>query len=395
MDRANASAAPAGNVPAPKISAVDRLRDIREHQSLAAEFAHNWRGWLGSVVFHATVLVLLVTLTWGAIAPRPVSDIPIINSEEDLFKPLDPEDLDKLLPKTPVKLKDMTEPDLPFNQEKPSPTFPAIEPKDGLPDYIGRRGTPEDGDPGGGRGGRRLGGWEGVTGKLRKLGWGKLDVVFVFDSTGSMGGIILEVKTRIRQFISCVSYFVPETRLGIVTYRDKKKYDLDDYEYTARYLGLTGPKESGGMEKIQRFLRETEAYGGGDIPEAVYDGVEAAIGKMNWRADAKKVIIIFGDAPPRPEDNGVSKLVDMIRVWHDRTGGVVSCIDTTGSSKLMDEFKQMAESGGGRSCFLNDERAIVRQILISVFPKELETDMGDAWDKFFRESREKDVVQEK
>jgi hypothetical protein len=152
-----------------------------------------------------------------------------------------------------------------------------------------------------------------------------------------------------------------------VTYRDKKKYDLDDYEYTVKYIPLMkGNKE--GLDKLQRFLRETEAYGGGDIPEDVLAGVQTAIEKAGWTPTSKKIVIVFGDAPPRSEDNGLSKMFDLCKKWKDAPGGgVISAIDTTGGSKLMDEFKQMAADGGGEATFLNDEQAIVKQLVVLIF----------------------------
>jgi len=169
-----------------------------------------------------------------------------------------------------------------------------------------------------------------------------------------------------------VAYLVPNAQLGLVTYRDKKKYDLDDYEYTVKFVPLMkGNKE--GLDKLQRFLRETEAYGGGDIPEAVFEGVGAAINKAGWNKSSKKIIIVFGDAPPRPESNGLAKIYDLCKSWHERTEGVVSCIDTTGGSKLLDEFRQMAADGGGESIFLNDERAIIKQLVVFIF--------GTKWEK--------------
>ncbi len=208
--------------------------------------------------------------------------------------------------------------------------------------------------------------WDAHLARLKAHG---LDVVFVFDSTGSMGGIILESKTRIRQLMKVVTYLVPNARVGAVTYRDKKEYDLDDYEYTVKFIPLqNGNKE--GLDKLQRFLRETEAYGGGDAPEAVLDGVQAAVEKGGWNAGAAKVIILFGDAPPRPEN--LTTLYDLCKRWK-AGGGIISCIDTHGGSRLMPEFQRIASAGGGEATFLNDERAIMKQLVVFIF--------GSKWEK--------------
>ena len=162
-----------------------------------------------------------------------------------------------------------------------------------------------------------------------------------------------------------VAYLVPDARLGLVTYRDKKEYDLDDYEYTTKAWPLTRD-----IKALEKFLRETEAYGGGDIPEAIMDGLEVAMTRMGWNQGSRQVIVIFGDAPPRPENDGLKKVYALIENWHKRTGGVISCIDTTGGSRLMEEFQEMAKSGAGDATFLNNERDIIRQLVVYIFGSE-------------------------
>ena len=368
-------------------SAVGRLEDIRTRQwSFAQEISHNWRGWLGSSVFHAAVIVLLVSITWPILVEKP-DDVIIGAADMQPVQPLNQEPLESLFTPAPFEMPEEGPPSLTSGGEKPSLT------EGGFDDQIGSDWIAHGRIPGWGPGG--LPGIGPYGKRLRQViekDYRKLDVVFVFDSTGSMGGIILEVKTRIRQFMKVVTYLVPNTQVGLVTYRDKKKYDSEDYEYTAKYIPLTSPGPEG-MEKLHRFLRETEAYGGGDIPEAVYDGVLAAIKNANWRPDSKKVILVFGDAPPRPENGELTRLYDLCADWHKKTGGIVSCIDTTGHSKLLEEFKDLATSGGGESCFLNDQRGIIKQLVVYIFPKEVAPDVEEVFNWLTQD--DKDTVMEK
>ena len=205
--------------------------------------------------------------------------------------------------------------------------------------------------------------WNDHVAQLREKG---LDVVFVFDATGSMGGVIFEVKSRIETLMGVVKSLVPEVRVGLVAYRDHRKYDRDDFEFVLKYQALVS-SNSLGIKKLQRFLRTTEAYGGGDVPEAVYAGVKAAMDKSRWNSKSKKVIIVFGDAPPHPQNDGLRKLYRLCSSWHKRTGGVVSTIDTRGRAKVMAEFESMAENGGGESSSLENERAIIKQLVIHIF----------------------------
>ncbi|HUW56343.1 MAG TPA: vWA domain-containing protein [Planctomycetota bacterium] len=348
-------------------SAVERLEQIKDHQwSFMDDVVNNWQGWLGSLLFHGGLIILFGAITWKIMEEKQDYwlETDLMQSEHELTK----ESLDDLFDDSPVDSEIDEPPSVDADVMRPNPGYTELDP--GAPNYITSGGHLTGLGQGGG-GGDHLAGksWGGYIRGLQRSG---LDIMFVFDSTGSMGGIILEVKTRIRQLMKVVAYLVPNAQLGLVTYRDKKKYDLDDYEYTVKFVPLMkGNKE--GLDKLQRFLRETEAYGGGDIPEAVFEGVGAAINKAGWNKSSKKIIIVFGDAPPRPESNGLAKIYDLCKSWHERTEGVVSCIDTTGGSKLLDEFRQMAADGGGESIFLNDERAIIKQLVVFIF--------GTKWEK--------------
>ena len=49
------------------------------------------------------------------------------------------------------------------------------------------------------------------------------------------------------------------------------------------------------MEKVIAGL---QPVGGGDAPEAVYDGLEAACEQLAWRPHACRLAVLIGDSPP-------------------------------------------------------------------------------------------------
>jgi Mg-chelatase subunit ChlD len=124
------------------------------------------------------------------------------------------------------------------------------------------------------------------------------------------------------------------------------------------------------VTRLEEFLRGTEAFGGGDIPEAVYEGLQTAINEEHWSQGTVKVIIVFGDAPPHPENDGLNKVNNLITRWHKETGGVVSCIDTTGGANLLSEFKDMAAAGGGDAVSLARTEDIAPQLVTYIFGSE-------------------------
>ena len=120
----------------------------------------------------------------------------------------------------------------------------------------------------------------------------RIDVVFVIDSTGSMADEIRSVKTHIVKIVKEVQEGNPrpDIRVGLITYRDHKP---EEYEYLYRRFELTRNIENA-LSNIVRI----QAYGGGDYPEAVADGLHAALHQMNWDANARKLIFLIGDAAP-------------------------------------------------------------------------------------------------
>ena len=125
----------------------------------------------------------------------------------------------------------------------------------------------------------------------------RIDVVFVLDTTGSMGGLIEGAKAKIwsiaNQMISARP--TPRLRIGLVGYRDRGD------EYVTRRWDL-----SDDIDAIYGHLQAFQAGGGGDTPESVNQALHEAVHQMSWGGrDALKIVFLVGDAPPHmdyPDD---------------------------------------------------------------------------------------------
>ena len=91
----------------------------------------------------------------------------------------------------------------------------------------------------------------------------RVEVTFVLDSTGSMGGLIDGAKEKIWSIANDIIARkpTPEVRIGLVTYRDKGD------EYVTRRFDLTED-----IDSVYRNLQSITADGGGDDPESVNHG---------------------------------------------------------------------------------------------------------------------------
>lgn len=134
----------------------------------------------------------------------------------------------------------------------------------------------------------------------------RIEVCFVLDTTGSMGGLIEGAKQKIwsiaNEMISAQP--TPELKLGLIGYRDRGD------EYVVKSFSLTDD-----IDAVYGHLREFQAGGGGDAPESVNEALAEAIHKMPWSSDSKvlKIIFLVGDAPPHMDYPNGPKYPDLCR----------------------------------------------------------------------------------
>jgi uncharacterized repeat protein (TIGR01451 family) len=115
---------------------------------------------------------------------------------------------------------------------------------------------------------------------------GKADVVFVLDSTGSMGSSIANVKNNINSFVNQLEAKKVDVRLGLVDFKD------------ITFDGLDSTKNLGWFTNVDDFktaVGNILVVGGGDIPETAVDGLEEAR-KMGFRDNVSKFIVLITDA---------------------------------------------------------------------------------------------------
>lgn len=118
----------------------------------------------------------------------------------------------------------------------------------------------------------------------------RVEVAFVLDTTGSMGGLIEGAKRRIWSIARRIGEGrpQPDLRIALVGYRD-----LGD-EYVTRVHDLTGD-----MDDVYRSLSAFHANGGGDTPEHVSRAIHDAVHRVSWSQGAGlRIIFLVGDAPP-------------------------------------------------------------------------------------------------
>lgn len=128
-----------------------------------------------------------------------------------------------------------------------------------------------------------------------------VDLAFIVDTTGSMSGLIAAAQRRmVTMMEELASSAQIDLRLGVVEYRDHPPQDTLVY----RVHHFTGD-----LKQAQKTIEGLKADGGGDAPEAVLDGVNAARLELIWRKHARRLAVLVGDAPP----HGVGATGDSFR----------------------------------------------------------------------------------
>jgi Mg-chelatase subunit ChlD len=166
----------------------------------------------------------------------------------------------------------------------------------------------------------------------------RIEVCFVLDTTGSMGGLIEGAKQKIwsiaNEMVSAKP--TPELKLGLIGYRDRGD------EYIVKSFRLTDD-----IDSIYAHLHDFQAAGGGDEPESVNEALAEAIEKMPWSQDRKvlKIIFLVGDAPPHMDYADGPKYPELCRIAakKDLIINTVQCGNIAETTPIWKEIAKLSE----------------------------------------------------
>ncbi len=177
-----------------------------------------------------------------------------------------------------------------------------------------------------------------------------VDVVFVFDATGSMGDELRYLQAEMKDVIARASAATGglNIRTGAVVYRDHSD------EYITRLSRLTED-----IKTTQAFIDKQQANGGGDYPEAVPEALMAALNSAGWNEFARaRIAFLILDAPCHEDSATIHLLHEQI--LNAAAQGVrvvpVVCSGLGESGEYL--LRAMALATNGTSFFLTDDSGI-------------------------------------
>ena len=122
-------------------------------------------------------------------------------------------------------------------------------------------------------------------------GLNHVDLCFVVDTTGSMSPFLGAARSALLDSVGALgAKSGVDLRVGLVEYRD---HPPQERSFVTRHHALTGD-----LARMQKVINNLRADGGGDAPEAVYDGVSEAALLTEWRPHSCRFVLLVGDAPP-------------------------------------------------------------------------------------------------
>lgn len=167
-----------------------------------------------------------------------------------------------------------------------------------------------------------------------------LEMVFVLDTTGSMGGLIEGAKQKIWSIVNDVMQKKdrPSVKIGLVAYRDNGD------SYVTQITPLTED-----LDKVYSTLMDFRADGGGDTPENVRRALAEGVDKAGWtkrNVNVAQILFLVGDAPPQNYNQEPDVLVTAAKAV--RQNMIINTIQCGDATDTRDIWQTIAQRGEGK-----------------------------------------------
>jgi hypothetical protein len=189
----------------------------------------------------------------------------------------------------------------------------------------------------------------------------RVEVVFSFDTTGSMYPCLTQVRRNVKSTVTRLAEEIPGIRIGIIAHGD---YCDAGTTYVTKHLDLTGD-----VNAICHFVENVQPTGGGDAPEC-YELVLHEAQSLSWTAGTNKALVLIGDDVPHPPAHTPKKLN-----WRDEVdklsaqGIPVYGVQALNRSHATPFYEELARKSGGFHINL-DQFAYITDMVLAVCYKQ-------------------------
>lgn len=166
-----------------------------------------------------------------------------------------------------------------------------------------------------------------------------VEVVFVLDTTGSMGGLLQAAKEKIWSIASTLASAEeqPEVRVGLVAFRDRQD------AYVTKTVDL-----SSDLDSVYATLMDFQAGGGGDGPESVNQALHEAVRDISWSQGqgTYRSVFLVGDAPPHMDYQDDVKYPATVQLASSK-GIVINTLQVGKNQAATGHWQRIAQLGAG------------------------------------------------
>jgi len=188
-----------------------------------------------------------------------------------------------------------------------------------------------------------------------------IEVVFSFDTTGSMYPCLSQVRKSVAKTIDRLFKEVPNIKIGITAHGD---YCDAGSTYVTKHHEISDDRKS-----LVRFVEKVEPTGGGDAPEC-YELVLHEARTFNWTKGKSRVLVLIGDDVPHgPNEKQNAKKLD----WRNEIamltemGVNVYGVQALGKRHATPFYEEVARQTGGFRIALDQFASVTDMILAIAF----------------------------
>lgn len=178
-----------------------------------------------------------------------------------------------------------------------------------------------------------------------------VEVCFVLDTTGSMGGLIEGAKQKIWSIASQIAQRQdsPTIRFSLVGYRDRGD---------AYVTQLTDLNED--LDVVHDKLMKFQAVGGGDTPESVNQALNEAVTKVSWTKgdNVTRIVFLVGDAPPHMDYEQDIDYTVTCKLAQEK-GITINAIQCGVMKETVQPWQHIAKLGSGKYIALPQDGGVV------------------------------------
>jgi hypothetical protein len=169
----------------------------------------------------------------------------------------------------------------------------------------------------------------------------KGDVVFLFDTTGSMQWIITSMQQKAIEIMNNIKAVIPDTAFGVASIADYPN-TYTSYGYTGMYGLQSGIDVLGRQTSDYPYRQEIDitsdtaqvseainsmVFGTSVVPQDFAECYARGISEslhFSWRDGAKHIVVLIGDAPPHSSPSGLTLMKPWApseKLFLQKTGG--------------------------------------------------------------------------